>query len=445
MGVPMSVSLVNRLGAIDPPSPKPKTPASPKKLAANRKNSQKSTGPRTKEGKATVSQNARKHGCSQSVLLPSECDATYQIHLAELREDLRPTTPTQYALVSQISQILWKLHRMADTEKELFAMNANENEFPCQTLARAFHTDPTRNDFNLFERYQRQLRTQWLRLHTHYRQLKKDPPRPYDDDGGGTREDARRRIEQEFLHPTDPPDTHVNLTVQIPPTHFPHSNAALQTTNHTPQTPPPIKPTNTSKNPIPESESPPTHQNFNQTNPPPPPPAHSPIENRKSKIPLPILPLLLCALCALCAGAIHSQFTPALAPHNKPAIFVRPFSYQGAGANMPLIAPHGGKLVNRILEASAAKDAAKQAETLQSITLSTREAFDLEMIAIGAFSPITGFMGQKDFTGVCKDMRLANGTVWPIPSPSARPTMWPRSSTSGRRSPSRMTKAACLA
>src|SRR5438876_3105504 len=105
----------------------------------------------------------------------------------------------------------------------------------------------------------------------------------------------------------------------------------------------------------------------------------------------------------------------ALAPHDKPAIFVRPFSNQGAGANMPLIAPHGGKLVNRILEPGAAKDAAKQAETLTSITLSPREAFDLEMIAIGAFSPLTGFMGEADFRRVCTGMRLENGTVWPIP------------------------------
>jgi sulfate adenylyltransferase len=82
---------------------------------------------------------------------------------------------------------------------------------------------------------------------------------------------------------------------------------------------------------------------------------------------------------------------------------------------MPLIAPHGGKLVNRVLEGQAAQDAKRQAETLTAITLSPREAFDLEMIAIGAFSPLTGFMGQKDFTSVCKDIRLANGTVWPIP------------------------------
>jgi sulfate adenylyltransferase len=82
---------------------------------------------------------------------------------------------------------------------------------------------------------------------------------------------------------------------------------------------------------------------------------------------------------------------------------------------MSLITPHGGKLVNRVLEPAAAKSAAAQASSFKSITLSPREQFDLEMIAIGAFSPLTGFMGKADFTGVCKDMRLANGTVWPIP------------------------------
>jgi sulfate adenylyltransferase len=82
---------------------------------------------------------------------------------------------------------------------------------------------------------------------------------------------------------------------------------------------------------------------------------------------------------------------------------------------MSLVAPHGGKLVNRVLEPAAAQSAEKEAAALPSITLSAREAFDLEMIAIGAFSPITGFMGQADFTRVCKEMRLANGTVWPIP------------------------------
>lgn len=82
---------------------------------------------------------------------------------------------------------------------------------------------------------------------------------------------------------------------------------------------------------------------------------------------------------------------------------------------MALIAPHGGTLVNRILTPDRAKAAEAEAKSLPSITLSTRESFDLEMIAIGAFSPLTGFMGKADFEGVCKNMRLANGVVWPIP------------------------------
>lgn len=82
---------------------------------------------------------------------------------------------------------------------------------------------------------------------------------------------------------------------------------------------------------------------------------------------------------------------------------------------MALIAPHGGTLVNRILSPDRAKAAEAEAKSLSSITLSLRESFDLEMIAIGAFSPLTGFMGKADFEGVCKNMRLAGGVVWPIP------------------------------
>jgi len=82
---------------------------------------------------------------------------------------------------------------------------------------------------------------------------------------------------------------------------------------------------------------------------------------------------------------------------------------------MSLIAPHGGTLVNRILEQSAAQAASEEANRLRRVPLSPREQCDLEMLAIGAFSPLTGFMDQKDFASVCKQMRLADGTVWPIP------------------------------
>ena len=64
---------------------------------------------------------------------------------------------------------------------------------------------------------------------------------------------------------------------------------------------------------------------------------------------------------------------------------------------MSLISPHGGKLVNRVLQPDAAQAASQSAGSLPSITLSAREQGDLEMIAIGAFSPLTGFMGSEDF------------------------------------------------
>src|SRR5207244_3356298 len=71
--------------------------------------------------------------------------------------------------------------------------------------------------------------------------------------------------------------------------------------------------------------------------------------------------------------------------------------------------------INRVLGPEAAKVVSSEAKSLPAIALSPREAFDLEMIAIGAFSPLSGFMGEADFKRVCTDMRLANGVVWPIP------------------------------
>jgi sulfate adenylyltransferase len=82
---------------------------------------------------------------------------------------------------------------------------------------------------------------------------------------------------------------------------------------------------------------------------------------------------------------------------------------------MALIPPHGGKLVNRILSGDAAARAKSESAALTQVALSPREAGDLEMIAMGAFSPLEGFMGEADFKRVCSEMRLASGVVWPIP------------------------------
>ncbi len=80
-----------------------------------------------------------------------------------------------------------------------------------------------------------------------------------------------------------------------------------------------------------------------------------------------------------------------------------------------LIQPNGGTLVNRMVEGDAAKSLAEAAGAMPSITLSDKQACDLEMIAIGAFSPLTGFVGPEDFKSICTTMKTADGTPWPIP------------------------------
>ncbi|BAY88229.1 MULTISPECIES: sulfate adenylyltransferase [unclassified Tolypothrix] len=79
------------------------------------------------------------------------------------------------------------------------------------------------------------------------------------------------------------------------------------------------------------------------------------------------------------------------------------------------IAPHGGQLVNRIATPEQREEFLSKAEFLPRVQLDERAVSDLEMIAIGGFSPLTGFMNQEDYDRVVTEMRLANGLVWSIP------------------------------
>ncbi len=80
-----------------------------------------------------------------------------------------------------------------------------------------------------------------------------------------------------------------------------------------------------------------------------------------------------------------------------------------------LISPHGGDLKPLLLKGEALKEALHEAKTLQKIRMTTRERDDLIMMGIGAFSPLRGFMGKADWQGVCDEMKMADGTFWPIP------------------------------
>ncbi len=79
------------------------------------------------------------------------------------------------------------------------------------------------------------------------------------------------------------------------------------------------------------------------------------------------------------------------------------------------IAAHGGTLINRLASAEQKATFQDKAEILPRVTLDERAASDLVMIAIGGFSPITGFMKQADYDRVVTDMRMADGTPWSVP------------------------------
>ncbi len=81
----------------------------------------------------------------------------------------------------------------------------------------------------------------------------------------------------------------------------------------------------------------------------------------------------------------------------------------------PSIAPHGGTLINRIASTAQKTEFLSKADSLPCVALDERAYSDLVMIAIGAFSPLTGFMTKADYAPVVDTMRLANGLPWSIP------------------------------
>ncbi|TWT41261.1 Sulfate adenylyltransferase [Phycisphaerae bacterium RAS1] len=80
-----------------------------------------------------------------------------------------------------------------------------------------------------------------------------------------------------------------------------------------------------------------------------------------------------------------------------------------------LIPPHGGKLVDLLVPGARREERAAAAKNMPHIRLGERERCDLELLAVGAFSPLTTFMTEPDFHSVCDHMRLASGLAWTVP------------------------------
>ncbi len=80
-----------------------------------------------------------------------------------------------------------------------------------------------------------------------------------------------------------------------------------------------------------------------------------------------------------------------------------------------LITPHGGELVDLVVDDARAKELTDSSRDWPSWDLTARQLCDLELLLNGAFSPLQGFMVRDDYERVCSSMRLADDTLWPIP------------------------------
>ena len=81
----------------------------------------------------------------------------------------------------------------------------------------------------------------------------------------------------------------------------------------------------------------------------------------------------------------------------------------------PLVDPHGGSLVDCLAEKQRAEELKGLSTQWPSWTLTSHQICDLELLLCGGFSPLSGFMTRADYQGVIADMKLQDGTFWPVP------------------------------
>ena len=80
-----------------------------------------------------------------------------------------------------------------------------------------------------------------------------------------------------------------------------------------------------------------------------------------------------------------------------------------------LVDPHGGKLVNLLVDPRRSAELEVEASVLPKWELTPRQLCDIEQLITGAFSPLKGFMNRGNYQGVRDEMRLTDGTLWPMP------------------------------
>ena len=108
-------------------------------ILANRLNAQKSTGPRTSEGKAAVSQNAVKHGLlARQDVISSESQADFDLYRAQILAELAPVSPMESMLAERIVTLSWRLKRTGRIQNQAIdALNAAHTSSPLAKLTQS--------------------------------------------------------------------------------------------------------------------------------------------------------------------------------------------------------------------------------------------------------------------------------------------------------------------
>jgi len=117
--------------------------ASPAQILANRENAQRSTGPKTQEGKQAAGRNAIRHGLTGTqIVMPGEDASAYEELRQGLRQSYRPSNEAEYILVDQIAANAWRLMRAQRVETAFFAKLTEGAKDPDAALAEAFLEKP---------------------------------------------------------------------------------------------------------------------------------------------------------------------------------------------------------------------------------------------------------------------------------------------------------------
>ncbi len=236
---------------------------SPNKIQANRRNAQKSTGPRTPQGKARSAQNALTHGLrAERVLLPGEDPELFRRFSDDLLRELNPATPRQHYIATKLITYYWKLDRLAGAESHLYQrLHENYLEPPMREYLQEFGHDPAAgrepltpqqllayefsinhsNAFLRLEGYERSLLSSILRLSSELRRLQRQSPPDLPEASSPSADTAPATNEPTELPIPSPP---VPLPTPVPSKANAPTPAASQ-----PASPRPNEPTETSPPP----------------------------------------------------------------------------------------------------------------------------------------------------------------------------------------------------